>query len=242
MKARLPKGMGGGPQNMQAMLKQAQQMQTNIENKKAELEEKEYVVSSGGGMVEVTVSGKREIKAIGINPEVVDPEDVEMLEDMLIAALNEAMRQVEEEEERERLARREARRREQERRVREERRREEALQRRRELRHAQARVRFSVAITMLMMTVLTAAIIGYVRLLSSVTVSSRKISALETQIEKQKTLNDQRLEEIDASINMDEIRSIAINELGMKYADEDQIKTYSSQADDYVHQVAEVGN
>ena len=148
----------------------------------------------------------------------------------------------EEEEERERIARREARSREQERRVREERRREEALQRRRELRHAQARVRFSVAITMLMMTVLTAAIIGYVRLLSSVTVSSRKISALETQIEKQKTLNDQRLEEIDASINMDEIRSIAINELGMKYADEDQIKTYSSQADDYVHQVAEVGN
>lgn len=101
MKARLPKGMGGGPQNMQAMLKQAQQMQANIENKKAELEEKEYVVSSGGGMVEVTVSGKREIKAIGINPEVVDPEDVEMLEDMLLAALNEAMRQIEEEEERE---------------------------------------------------------------------------------------------------------------------------------------------
>ena len=99
MKARLPKGMGGGPQNMQAMLKQAQQMQANIENKKAELEEKEYVVSSGGGMVEVTVSGKREIKAIGINPEVVDPEDVEMLEDMLLAALNEAMRQIEEEEE-----------------------------------------------------------------------------------------------------------------------------------------------
>lgn len=101
MKARLPKGVGGGPQNMQAMLKQAQQMQANIENKKAELEEKEYVVSSGGGMVEVTVSGKREIKAIGINPEVVDPEDVEMLEDMLLAALNEAMRQIEEEEERE---------------------------------------------------------------------------------------------------------------------------------------------
>ncbi len=101
MKARLPKGVGGGPQNMQAMLKQAQQMQANIENKKAELEEKEYVVSSGGGMVEVTVTGKREIKAIGINPEVVDPEDVEMLEDMLLAALNEAMRQIEEEEERE---------------------------------------------------------------------------------------------------------------------------------------------
>lgn len=76
-------------------------MQENIEKKKAELEEKEYVVSSGGGMVEVTVTGKHEIKAIGINPEVVDPEDVEMLEDMLMAALNEAMRKIDEEEERE---------------------------------------------------------------------------------------------------------------------------------------------
>lgn len=99
MKARLPKGVGGGPQNMQAMLKQAQQMQENIEKKKAELEEKEYVVTSGGGMVEVTVTGKHEIKAIGINPEVVDPEDVEMLEDMLMAALNEAMRKIDDDEE-----------------------------------------------------------------------------------------------------------------------------------------------
>ena len=102
MKARLPKGVGGGgPQNMQSMLKQAQKMQEQIEAKKAELEEKEYVVSSGGGMVEVTVTGKHEVKAIGINPEVVDPEDVEMLEDMLIAALNEANRQIDEESERE---------------------------------------------------------------------------------------------------------------------------------------------
>ena len=101
MKARLPQGMGGGPQNMQNMLRQAQKMQENIEKKKAELAEKEYVVSSGGGMVEVTVTGKHEIKAVGINPEVVDPEDVEMLEDMLVAALNEAMRQIEEESERE---------------------------------------------------------------------------------------------------------------------------------------------
>lgn len=101
MKARLPKGMGGGPQNMQAMIKQAQKMQEQIEAKKAELEEKEYVVSSGGGMVEVTMTGKHEVKAIGINPEVVDPEDVEMLEDMLVAALNEANRQIDEEAERE---------------------------------------------------------------------------------------------------------------------------------------------
>ncbi|MBE6740796.1 MAG: YbaB/EbfC family nucleoid-associated protein [Ruminococcaceae bacterium] len=102
MKARLPKGMGGGgPQNMQAMLKQAQKMQEQIEAKKAELEQKEYVVSSGGGMVEVTMTGNHEVKAIGINPEVVDPEDVEMLEDMLVAALNEANRQIDEESERE---------------------------------------------------------------------------------------------------------------------------------------------
>ena len=101
MKARLPQGMGGGPKNMQNMLRQAQKMQEDIERKQAELAEKEYVVSSGGGMVEVTVTGKHEIKAVGINPEVVDPEDVEMLEDMMVAALNEAMRQIEEESERE---------------------------------------------------------------------------------------------------------------------------------------------
>lgn len=101
MKARLPKGMGGGPQNMQSMLRQAQKMQEDIEAKKAELEEKEYVVSSGGGMVEITLKGNHEVKAIGLNPEVVDPEDVEMLEDMLVAAFNEAVRQIDEESERE---------------------------------------------------------------------------------------------------------------------------------------------
>lgn len=101
MKARLPKGMGGGPQNMQSMLRQAQKMQEQIEQKQAELQEKEYVVSSGGGMVEVTMTGKHEVKSIGINPEVVDPDDVEMLEDMLVAALNEAARQIDEEAERE---------------------------------------------------------------------------------------------------------------------------------------------
>lgn len=101
MKARLPQGIGGGPSNMQGMLKQAQKMQEMIEAKKQELEEREYVTSSGGGMVEITVNGKHEVKAIGINPEVVDPEDVEMLEDMLLAAFNEAMRQIDEVEERE---------------------------------------------------------------------------------------------------------------------------------------------
>lgn len=101
MKARLPKGMGGGPQNMQSMLRQAQKMQEDIEAKKAQLEEKEYVVSSGGGMVEITMMGNHEVKAIGLNPEVVDPDDMEMLEDMLVAAFNEAVRQIDEESERE---------------------------------------------------------------------------------------------------------------------------------------------
>ena len=101
MKARLPKGMGGGPQNMQSMLRQAQKMQEDIENKKAELDEKEYTVTSGGGMVEITLKGSHEVKTIGINPEVVDPDDVEMLEDMLVAAFNEAIRQIDEESERE---------------------------------------------------------------------------------------------------------------------------------------------
>lgn len=101
MKARLPKGMGGGPQNMQSMIRQAQKMQENIEAKKAELDEKEYVVTSGGGMVEITVKGNHQVKNIGLNPEVVDPDDVEMLEDMLVAAFNEAIRQIDEESERE---------------------------------------------------------------------------------------------------------------------------------------------
>ena len=94
------RGMPGG-MNQAAMMKQAQKMQENIEAKKAELEAKEYVVTSGGGMVEITMTGKHEVKAIGINPEVVDPEDVEMLEDMLVAALNEVTRQIDEEAERE---------------------------------------------------------------------------------------------------------------------------------------------
>lgn len=101
MKARLPKGMGGGPQNMQSIIRQAQKMQEDIEAKKAELEEKEYVVTSGGGMVEITLKGNHEVKSIGLNPEVVDPDDVEMLEDMLVAAFNEAVRQIDEESERE---------------------------------------------------------------------------------------------------------------------------------------------
>lgn len=94
MKARMPQGMGGG--NMNNMLRQAQMMQDNIQKKQEELAEREYVTSAGGGVVEVTVDGKHQVKAIGINPEVVDPEEVDMLEDLLVAAINEGMRLVDE--------------------------------------------------------------------------------------------------------------------------------------------------
>ena len=82
-------------------MKRLQEMQANMEQKQAELAEAEYTASSGGGAVDVTVNGSHEVKAIKIKPDVVDPEDVEMLEDMLLAALNEAMRKADETAERE---------------------------------------------------------------------------------------------------------------------------------------------
>ena len=96
MKARVPKGMGGGPQNMNAMIKQAQKMQEDMEAKQAELEEREYDISAGGGVVAVKISGKKEIRAIDIKPEIVDPDDIETLSDILVAAVNEAIKRVEE--------------------------------------------------------------------------------------------------------------------------------------------------
>ncbi|MBQ2703920.1 MAG: YbaB/EbfC family nucleoid-associated protein [Clostridia bacterium] len=92
MKARLPQGYGGGPGNMQSMLKQAQKMQEDMQTAQAELEAKEYTASSGGNMVEATVNGKHEVIGLKINPDVVDPDDVEMLEDLVLAAVNEAIR------------------------------------------------------------------------------------------------------------------------------------------------------
>lgn len=93
MKARLPKGVGGGPGNMQSMIKQAQKMQDQMTQLQAELDEREYTASAGGGAVSATVSGKREVVRLEIKPEVVDPEDVEMLSDLITAAVNEALRQ-----------------------------------------------------------------------------------------------------------------------------------------------------
>jgi DNA-binding YbaB/EbfC family protein len=87
---------GGMPGNMNNLLKQAQKMQKQMEETNKELETKEVTASSGGGAVEVTVSGKKEVVKIKLSKEVVDPEDIEMLEDLIIAATNEALRQMEE--------------------------------------------------------------------------------------------------------------------------------------------------
>ena len=98
MKARLPQGYGGGAaSNMQGMLKQEQKMQAEIARVQAELEEKEHTVSVGGGAVEVVMTGKKELKALTIQPEVVDPEDIEMLQDLVISAVNEVIREIEDE-------------------------------------------------------------------------------------------------------------------------------------------------
>ena len=96
MRANIPKGMGGGPQNMQAMIRQAQKMQEDMAAKQAELDAREYDVSAGGGVVNVKINGKREILAIDLQPEIVDPDDIETLSDILVAAVNEAIKRVEE--------------------------------------------------------------------------------------------------------------------------------------------------
>ena len=86
---------GGMPGNMNNLMKQAQRMQRQMEEKQLELENKEFTAAAGGGAVSVTVSGKKEITAITLQPEVVDPDDIEMLQDLIMAAANEALRQME---------------------------------------------------------------------------------------------------------------------------------------------------
>ena len=89
---------GGGMQgNMANLMKQAQRMQRQMEEQQKELESKEFTATAGGGAVEVTVSGKREVTGVKLAEEVVDPDDIEMLQDLIVAAVNEAMRKVDEE-------------------------------------------------------------------------------------------------------------------------------------------------
>ena len=94
MRANIPKGMGGGPQNMNAMIKQAQKMQEDMAALQEELDAREYDISAGG-VVGVKIKGKKEILAIDIKPEIVDPDDIETLSDILVAAVNEAIKRVE---------------------------------------------------------------------------------------------------------------------------------------------------
>lgn len=93
--------MGGGAQNMNSMIKQAQKMQSQITELQEDIEGREFSATSGGGKVEVVMTGKKEIKSLTINPEVVDKDDVEMLQDLVISALNDAVRQIEETSEKE---------------------------------------------------------------------------------------------------------------------------------------------
>lgn len=96
MKARLPKQNQGGAQNMNAMIRQAQKMQDEISELQQEIEAREFSATAGGGAVQVVVTGKKSIKSLTIQPEVVDPEDIEMLQDLVISAINEAINNVEE--------------------------------------------------------------------------------------------------------------------------------------------------
>ncbi len=91
-------GFPGGamPGNMNNLMKQAQRMQRQMEEEQKALEEKEITATAGGGAVAVTITGRKEITKVTLSPEVVDPDDVEMLEDLIMAATNEAIRQVEE--------------------------------------------------------------------------------------------------------------------------------------------------
>ncbi len=95
MRARVPKNMGGNPQNMNSMIRQAQKMQDQITELQDDIEAREFAATAGGGAVEVVMTGKKTIKTLSIKPEVVDPADVEMLQDLVISAINEAVAQIE---------------------------------------------------------------------------------------------------------------------------------------------------
>lgn len=95
-KGGFPRGMGGMGGNMNQMIKQAQKMQEQLAKMQEDMENQTIEASSGGGVVTVTVSGKKELQSVKIQPEAVDPDDVEMLEDLIVAAVNEAMRKADE--------------------------------------------------------------------------------------------------------------------------------------------------
>ena len=96
MKARIPQGAGGAG-NMNQMMQRMQKMQEEMTRAQAELEEKVYHVSAGGGNIEVEINGKKEVTSVTLKPEVVDPDDIEMLNDLIVADVNEALNKADEE-------------------------------------------------------------------------------------------------------------------------------------------------
>lgn len=101
MKSRIPKQFQGGGQDMNAMIHQAKKMQDQIATLQEDIEQRTFTASAGGGAVSVTVNGKKNIESIELKPEVVDPADIEMLQDLIISAVNEAITNVEETTEKE---------------------------------------------------------------------------------------------------------------------------------------------
>lgn len=101
MKSRIPKQFQGGGQDMNAMIHQAKKMQDQIAALQEDIEQRTFTASAGGGAVSVTVNGKKNIESIELKPEVVDPADIEMLQDLIISAVNEAITNVEETTEKE---------------------------------------------------------------------------------------------------------------------------------------------
>ena len=96
MKARLPEGMGKGMGNLNSMLRQAQKMQEDMAALQEELDSKEYEVSAGGGVCKIVIDGTKKIKSIELDEAIVDPDDIETLQDILVAGVNEAISKVEE--------------------------------------------------------------------------------------------------------------------------------------------------
>jgi DNA-binding YbaB/EbfC family protein len=97
MKARLPQGYGKGSGGVQSMIKQAQKMQEDMKVLQEELDEREYTETASGGMIELTMSGEKVLKSVKLNPEVVDKDNIEDLEDVIIAGVNAVLSKIEEE-------------------------------------------------------------------------------------------------------------------------------------------------
>ncbi len=95
MKSRLPEGFNAGPSNMQGMIRQAQKMQEEMEALREDLDQREYEIKAGGGAVTLKINGKKEVLSMQIAPEIVDPDDVETMTDIIIAAVNEGIKRVE---------------------------------------------------------------------------------------------------------------------------------------------------